>query len=183
MKWITRSLAAVVVWGLCVNGAQATPISLLFLVEATSGPLAGTRETGTFTFDDSIIPVGGGLVFGTDLLTDLDFTWGGITYDETTATTGFLRFDFVGSLISAHFGSDCSPTGSCFLLGGTDGWWFGGGFHGGDFSYTSTVPGFHFIYYDNPATLMGPKIPEPATLLLFGLALGSFAVVRRRKVN
>jgi hypothetical protein len=74
---------------------DASPITFSFSVTATSGPLDGITENGTFTYDSSsIIP--GGANDNVGLLTDLNFTWNGITYNQTTANTGFLAFDSSG---------------------------------------------------------------------------------------
>ena len=73
--------------------AFATPITQLFSVTATTGPLIGQSSSGQFAYDSGSIPLGGsGSVEGTNLLTDLDFFWHGITYTEATANTGFLTF-------------------------------------------------------------------------------------------
>jgi hypothetical protein len=55
-----------------------------------------TTQSGHFSFDSSIIPVGGGGLFTTGLLDDLALTWNGVTYDASTANTGDLQFDAAG---------------------------------------------------------------------------------------
>jgi len=57
---------------------EASPVNYTFSVTATSGPLAGTTATGTFSYDTSSI-VHGGTNSNTGLLTGLNFTWDGIT--------------------------------------------------------------------------------------------------------
>lgn len=58
----------------------ATPITVDFSVTATTGPLSGTTANGTLTFDSSTIPGSlPGAVDATGLLTDLNFTWNGIS--------------------------------------------------------------------------------------------------------
>jgi hypothetical protein len=89
--------------------AGATPITETFTVTATGGPLAGTSSTGTFTFDSSIIPSGGGLVNGTGLLTDLSFDWNGTAFDETTAHTGSLSFHADGTFPRLCLGRTAIP--------------------------------------------------------------------------
>jgi hypothetical protein len=42
--------------------AAADPVNYSFEVTATTGPLSGTSASGTFSFDSSIIPGGGGAV-------------------------------------------------------------------------------------------------------------------------
>ncbi len=84
---------------------QAMPVSYVFRVTATTGPLAGVSARGTFTFDNSIIPSGGGTLDQINLLSYLNFTWHGIFYDQTTANTGGLAFDESGNLSSFGFGN------------------------------------------------------------------------------
>jgi hypothetical protein len=100
--------------------AEASPITYAFSVTATSGPLNGTTASGTFTYDTSSIVLGG-TNNATGLLTDLDFTWNGIAYTETTANTGFLAFDTTGTLTDYIFGSTCGP-GICITSLGQEHW-------------------------------------------------------------
>ncbi len=100
--------------------ANASPITFSFSAAATSGPLDGITENGAFTYDSSsIIP--GGLNDNTGLLTGLNFTWNGITYNQTTANTGSLAFDSSGNLTEAFFGDNCIAS-QCTVQGGTNEW-------------------------------------------------------------
>ncbi len=100
--------------------AEATTDEYSFTVMATSGPLIGDTATGTFSYDtSSIIP--GGANNATGLLTDLNFTWDGITYGPATANTGFLAWDTAGDLTEAVFGNNCSAAG-CIVNGGSEEW-------------------------------------------------------------
>jgi hypothetical protein len=89
--------------------AQATPITFQFHVAATSGPLTGQMATGSFTFDSSVIPAGGGQVFSLTLFSDLAFAWDGIQYTSTNTQTSSLTFDSAGNLIGWQFGTTCLP--------------------------------------------------------------------------
>ena len=91
--------------------AAAAPTAYQFTVTGLSGPLAGVTSTGTFTFNASIVPEGGGYVFVAGVFTHLSFSWEGINYDETTANTGDLGFEPDGTLFHALFGTDCGPSG------------------------------------------------------------------------
>ena len=53
-----------------------------FTVTADTGPLSGDVANGSFSFNTSIIPRGGGGLPESGLLTDLSFTWNGVTYNE-----------------------------------------------------------------------------------------------------
>jgi hypothetical protein len=135
--------------------AQAAPITYVFTVTATQGPLNGSISIGTFTFDTSSITPG---ATNSDpaLLTDLDFVWDGITYDETTANTGYLTFDGSGVLTSATFGNFCSP-GTCQVTPGSEEWWVGGT------AFDYSVPGATVGY---AGTVTMSQTPEPASILL-----------------
>ena len=69
---------------------RALLITSDFTVTATSGPLKGDVSTGSFTFNSSIIPAGGGVVLDCGLFTDLSFTWDGIAYAASVPEPGKL---------------------------------------------------------------------------------------------
>lgn len=102
--------------------------------EAFNGPLAGASGTGSFTFDESLIPATGfGSVTGSALFTDFSFFWNGISYDETTANATSLGFggvpfllpELFGQLTSFVFGNHChdpQAPGTCFVISNTNDW-------------------------------------------------------------
>src|SRR5262245_34021366 len=99
---------------------QGATITYDFLVDGgDSGPLAGVSASGFFSFDDSIVPPDAGDVLEAGLLSDLEFSWNGVSYDETTANTGYLVFDATGALVDGAFGSDCQAGGCGAGVGDT----------------------------------------------------------------
>ena len=146
--------------------AEATPVTYSFSVTATSGPLDGTTAAGTFSYDTSSI-VPGGSNNNTGLLTALNFTWDGITYNQTTANTGFLDFNGSGMLTDDVFGNDCFA-GGCNVFGGSEEWLF-------DFVF-----GFTYSVQGNPEAGNGSVtqslVPEPSALALLGAGLAGLAL-------
>jgi len=85
-----------------------------------------TLASGYFVFDNDIPPPPPGMSTVTDdhLLFDLDFSFNGIDYDETTANGGIAGFSDEGELTVLIFGSNCSDTGAgaCTVQSGTSDW-------------------------------------------------------------
>jgi len=160
--------------------ARASSITYDFTANGGSfGPLANVISTGSFTFDSSIIPAGGGLVIGTGLLTGLSFTWDGKSYDQTTANTGALGFTSSGMLSGVNIGDACNASGACMVdLNGND--WILTGFAGdsplGPMNQLSTLytigDGQSYNGWAH-AYLQTSAAPEAGTvtLLLGGLAI------------
>ena len=171
----TRILGLLVLVLLVDSGAlQAATITYDFLVDGgDSGPLAGVTASGFFSFDDSIVPPGAGIVGEADLLSDLEFTWNGISYDETTANTGDLTFDATGALVTGTFGSDCGA-GFCGAgISDTNSWFVG---LADEFVYDA---GGERLFF-GPTSFSLRSVPEPDTLALLGLGLLGLGVTRRR---
>jgi PEP-CTERM motif len=154
--------------------ATATPIVYDFSVTATSGPLSGTTASGSFTLDSSSVVLGG-FNSGPGLLTALNFSWDGITYDATTANTGILGWDSGGLLTGALFGTDCGT--SCSIGGGQEGWWYDS--FGPNFVYGVANAGTGI----GTITLPSSEVPEPPALLLLGAGLLGVAAFHRRRTR
>ena len=175
---VTTALCALLMSAFATFSATATPITYTFGVTATEGPLSGTTAFGTFTYDSSILPVGGGFVIDTGLLTDLDFTWDGIHYDATTVNTGALGFEADGTFIYALFGTNCYP-GGCGINADPlplRQWSFDIYYGSGAFYYTT--PSDPINIFAGTTMVSGP-VPEPSTVALAAMALGLLGMAVR----
>ena len=167
-------ILGLLVFGLVVesSAAQAATITYDFIVDGgDTGPLAGVTVSGFFSFDDSLVPAGGGDVNEAGLLSDLEFTWNGISYDETTANTGSLTFDATGALTSGVFGSDCEAGACSASINDPNSWLLS---LGDEIGYD--VGGERLFF--GPTTFSLRAVPEPGALTLLGLGLLGLAVWR-----
>ena len=156
--------------------AEASPINYDFSVNVTSGPRSGTVANGSFSYDSSIAANASNV--GTGLLTGLNFSFDGKTYDATTANTGWMAFDSTGNLTYFLFGSNCSSSGSCSITWGTDEWWIWPGANG----FLYSVPGFIGTGKGNVTyALASVPVPEPSALGLFGFGVLLLGVAAWRR--
>jgi hypothetical protein len=167
--------------------AHSATITYDFTVNGGStGPLAGQTATGSFSVDSSNTPASGGALNAPGLLTDLSFTWDGISYNAQTANTGDLIISWGswGPIFSATFGTNCSAAGCQAASGGLDPspQWFVQMFQNSPGSFIYGVPGDTVDLFSGTATLAPAPVPVPGTIILFGSGLGAlFFVVRRRR--
>jgi hypothetical protein len=168
-------IGATILSALAIAGAaHATPINYSFTVTANSGPLSGDTATGTFSYDSSSI-VPGGANGSVGLLTSLNFTWNGITYDQTTANTGFLRFDSAGNLTVVSFGNDCAIF-TCGASPNTNDWFVSNP----DFVYATPTGGPANFGGTATLSLIPTVVPEPSSLALLGVGAAGVMLIGAR---
>ena len=186
-KMLPTLAALVVLVG--TQSAKAAIETFDFSVTATFGPLTGASASGSFGFDSSIVPAGGGVVGATGLLTNLAFTWNGISYTAATANTGQLTFDATGALVGAVFGNNCFPLGcETGFPSGVEEWaveWL----VKSDF-FTEDASLFFYVVANTVGVYLGTSsltpvsaVPEPTSLALFVAGLLGLGSVRRRKTG
>ena len=168
--------------------AHSEPITYDFTVNGgLSGPLAGQTATGTFSVDSSNTPASGGVLNATGLLSDLSFTWDGISYNELTANTGSLIISWGswGPVFGATFGTNCGA-GTCGVA--SDGLdpspqWFVQMFNSSPGTFVYGVPGDSLDLFSGTATFepAPASVPEPDAIGIFGIGLGALFLVERRR--
>lgn len=176
--WLAFAAAAC---GLAVApAAEATPVTYGFAVHVYSGPLAGTDESGTFSYDSGIAAPDAWL-FQKGLLSAFDFSFNGRTYDVTTVDTQVMTFDEWGNLRSFVIGNACDFDGFCGVTAGQDQWWIAGSPFTSEIAYS--VPGFiNFGWGTMEWSQIHASVAEPGTLGLFGLGLLFAGAMTRRRL-
>ena len=188
MPRLVPVLLAVLAVSIFAVPAHAVLITVDFSVTGTDPVNNGITASGSFSFDSSIIPAGGGTIqeFGVGLESDLLFVWDGTTWDESNAGVPVLTFDSNGVLTD-------------FLVGGAP-----GGFDSIGMNGTGNHPDDFFLYTvtgnnryarngdTNSGTLnayafsnvtwsvRSESAPEPSAWALLGVGLLGLSMARRR---
>ena len=111
------------------------------------------------------------VIFQTGLLTSLDFTWDGVTYNAATANDAFMAVDNTGALSTIMFGDNCTSLG-CNVTGP------------GQWLVVLNISGFAYqpsVGVEGFGTATYAQAPEPASFILLGLGGGCLATIGRMK--
>jgi hypothetical protein len=159
---------------------NATTIRVDFSGTALSGPLSGSGYVGYFTFNSQLASPDANLVdFSVpDYEIGLSMDFGGTSWDHNNASVYELHFDSNSELIAFGLGGDVNHPHQ-FLVGQVD-------FRLTNTSGYYTVDGGGNEWGDSLSGLdweisQTSPVPEPNTLMLFGIGCLSLAGVNRRK--
>lgn len=184
-------VAAALALFLSAMAADATPITVDFTVTSNdvANPSYGSGVTGSgyFTFDDALMPVGGGGLVGNPIAglptLDLFFDWFGVSFDESTAKIGTLTFTD-GLLTNWTIGGTYLPPTCGFLRyactssGGSAPDFDALGSGGLAFTDAQRLG---LAYGPVQWSVRGAAVPEPGMLSLFGLGIAGLGFMRRRR--
>src|SRR5262245_24665597 len=187
MTRIVRALGITVLslllMGLLSQAGQASQITVDFTVAADPEDLVnvGTTGTGTFSFDSSLIPAGGGSLFTERGLgaTSIAFSWDGTSWTRANADLFALLFASDGTLLDWGLGGEPGFT---------------------TISYSSfpdfmlSTQGFPFLYSDDMTATRGglfagqlanwsveaAHVSEPTSLMLLVLGVMTLCLRHRR---
>ncbi len=180
-------MAAATLLSIFSSLSSAALIQFSFEFSSTSGPIQFLNNIGSFQYDDAVASVAGGQVNQDNLFTALDVSFGGFSFDEITANSGWLDFSPGGIFKEALFGNNCSG-GSCALVAGQDNWWIRVGIPG-------SANTFNYIGFDGnddnhtvpSATsenmLILKTVPEPGILSLLILSFLALHSLRPARVS
>jgi len=199
LKWFTiaaLSIVLVLVMG-TTSTASADPITVHFTIfpgscidfcgPVVSDPVNTKPSAGTFTFDSSIIPAGGGgvkSIGGPSLASTISFHWSSTLWTEANATAWELFFSKEGDLQSFSMGDRDSPQAvtvdppssivdDFFLVPAI-------------IEYTNReLPGWMHgrVVTEGIPRQPAAAIPEPSSMLLVASGLAMLVARARRKPN
>ena len=183
-----RMGTALLLFVLMASPAYADPITVSFTALPAPGDPVNLRPSrGTFTFDSSLIPPGGGDVqnwLGLEVI-DINFHWGHTLFTKANAGVGELLFSSSGQLLGWEVGG--LSQGILGIpnppLAFVDDFWaytFAGLGGGEPNVFLYTVAGHPGSWEGSFVTDSVPAVPEPSTILLLG---GGLIAVLLRSVR
>jgi hypothetical protein len=164
------------------TASWADPITVLFtLFPDPADTRSLNSSSGSFTYESSLVPAGGGLVVDDtgNLASGISFRWGSTNWTDANAGVFALKFGHIGQLLHFRMGGAPNDIRGLVINPVTD---IVDDFFIGSplFSYTLLgTPEERFFI----GTVTSPSIvPEPGTLLLMGSGI-AYLVRRRLKTG